>query len=71
MKRQWADLESENERNRKGGRQCEQLQRRVQWREVEVEKCVGGKETRERKTDGDLRATVTPGLALFIQGSRL
>lgn len=39
-------------------------------RKLEVEKCVGGKETRERKTDGDLRATVTPGLVLFIQGSR-
>lgn len=64
-------MESENEKNRKGGRQCERLRVRVQRSEVEVEKCVGGKETKERKTDGDLRATVTPGLVLFIQGSRL
>jgi len=26
-------------------------------------------EKRQRKTDGDLRSTVSPGLVLFIQGS--
>lgn len=47
--------------------------REARERELEVEKCVGGKESereRQRKTDGDLGATVTPGLVLFIQGSQ-
>lgn len=38
-------------------------------RELQAEKCVGGKEA-QRKSDGDLRAGVTPSLVLFIQGSR-
>lgn len=66
MKRQWAHVKTKNEKNKEGR---ETMRGNVREREVEVEKCVGGKET-ERKTDGDLRATVTPGLVLFIQSSR-
>lgn len=63
-------MENENEKNGKGGRQWRAAEGKRE-RELAVERCVGGKETdRERKTDGDLKATVTPGLVCFIQSSR-